>query len=240
MILKKLIIIALLTFSVQLCFGQKNANYFKNKDYYALGFGYMFNHPTIPENNFNIKRLYHYDKTLSFHWYHFFKTHFGSIVRVDWSNQSTKYSYKTTYGYIQHTDFHNYARHSRLSITPSFTYNFNASKKINFLIYLGPQLHVNMQLDKPDSTLIKFKGGEVTHNIKQVGYGFNLGLSFNYKIKDHIYLFLNPAYQRGFIVFREAIVGTNIQNSRINYNGTGPSVIGGIIFRRKEPKKNEE
>jgi len=241
MLSKKLFIVTtLLAFSVQLCFGQNNTGYFKNKNYYSLGGGFIFNNPTVTENNFNIDKLYSNDKLFSLQWHHFYKIHFGTIIKIDWSNQSTRYGFKTAEAYVIHTDYHNYLRSSRFSITPSFTYNFNATKKINFLLFLGPQLHVNKPLNQFDSTLLKFKGGDATHNIKQFGYGFNLGLSFNYKINDYFYLFLNPSYQRGFVVFREAIVGTSIQNSMINYNGTGPSIIIGATFRRKPPKESEE
>ncbi len=237
---KKLYIIATLIFSVQLSFGQKNANYFKNINYYSLGGGFMFNNPTVTNNNFNIIKRYSYDKTYSFQWHHFLSKHFGTLIKLDWSTQSTRYGYRSNNGSGTRASYPNYTRSARYSFIPSFTYNFNATKKINFLLWLGPQLHMNKRINQNDSTLIKFKGGDATHNIKQFGYGFNLGLSFNYKINDYFYLFLNPSYQRGFVVFREAIVGTSIQTSMINYNGTGPSIIIGATFRRKPPKESEE
>jgi hypothetical protein len=117
---------------VQLCFGQKNVGYFKNKNYYSLGWGFMFNNPSVTENNYNIDKLYSYDKTFSFQWHHFLSTHFGTLVKLDWSTQSTRYGYRNSNGSVIRASYPNYTRTARYSVTPSFTYNFNATKKSTF------------------------------------------------------------------------------------------------------------
>lgn len=235
-------IIFISTIASRQAFGQtEHISFFKQKNYFSVGLGLMFNHPTLTNNNYNINRAFTNDRDLALSWFYFFNKHFGTQTKLDWTTQSVKYKYTDTSGAHRVHESFSYSKSGRYSLTLGLTYNFKASKNINFLLTLGPQFHLNKYTNPFDSTSHKYVGGLVQHNIRQTGFGFYFGLQTNYKINDRLCLFLNASYQRGFVKFREAIVGDINKTSTLNYFGSGPSVLIGVMFgRRQKPATTDE
>lgn len=240
MTLKQILVSTILFLFTGCFFGQNTLDFYKYKNYYSVGFGMMYNHPTITNNKFNIERAFTHDRSLTVYWHRLINKHIGTLFKFEWSTQSTRYKYTDTSGRQGIRSKFPYSNTGRFSLVTAVSYNFMASKKINLLLSFGPQFHLNKYTNPYDSTIVKYNGGLVTHNTRQAGFGFNLGLNIVYKVTDRLFIFLNPSYQRGFVKFREAIVGDLTRTSTLNYYGSGPSISIGITFRLKPYEEREE
>lgn len=111
------------------------------------------------------------------------------------------------------------------------TYNFNVSKDINSIVCAGPILYLNNQDN--DSIIQQNLDKTYQANLKSIGIGINLNVSFNKKISKKHFLFLSIGYQRGFTNFLNLhIVSPYYQNTRTtaNYYGSGPSIKFGLLL----------
>lgn len=218
----------------------QNKPHFIKQNYFSVGGGYMFNQPVVNPNNNQISKTVTSDGDFNVNWFRFFNKHVGLLLKLDFTTQSTKYQSIDTNGQRKNSEHFSFSKSGRNSLTTAITYNFLASKKINLLVACGPQFHLNRYTNPYDSSDYRFNkqnGGKVSRNTRQNGIGAYLGLMVNYKVAKQIHLFVNPSYQVGFIKFREAKIGTPSNFSILNYYGTGPSLIFGIMFCFKLPEK---
>jgi hypothetical protein len=216
-------------------------NYYKEKNYISLSTGFLFNHPLLSHNAFNIRRAVSFDHQQAVAWFHFISKRAGWMLRAERSTQSVRYKYTDSISVRgTHKSFNTGWPHDRYTATLGISYNFMAARKLNFLLVAGPQVYNNRYVISPDSIPYKFKGPRFIYNTRHFGVGIYLGVHLVYRLSDRFLLFLQPSYQRGFVKIREAKVGWPSKYSVLSYYGSGTGISAGLLFYLKKKEATEE
>ena len=205
-------------------------NVYKYKNYYGLAYGFFFHYPTQSNTTGNLHRAFSRDQVLTFSWHHFFEKRFGTLVKSDLANESVRYKYTDNTGAerTRENSIYYKGKKGHYAFTLAMTYHFNVARKIDVLLSLGPQVHLNRYLPGIDSVVF------VHRNVRHIGIGFNFGVCAAYRIKDGFNVFINASIQRGFLTLREFMANDKAGNSaRLSYSGNGPGLTIGLSFSPK-------
>jgi hypothetical protein len=220
----QLIVVFIVIFNLCISLHAQNA-YFSRHNQIGLAAGWMFNVPDMVISDPNVKPLISDDGAFAFSWMRFGEGSYGIRASYGVCGQSVKYETKTPKG-LQTRKFTGSGR-TTLSLGP--VCNFFTIRHFNVGAYIAPQVHFNKTEYYHDSLYVPMED-ENGYNVRTIGAGIIYGLNISYKLTKHLYFFFTPAYQTGFLTLREAPVPSNIINTVFSYSGTGPSVMGGLIF----------
>lgn len=116
------------------------------------------------------------------------------------------------------------------------SYNFNASKNVNFNLAVGPNILFNRRTGNYDSLRVMPISNATAYSIKPIGVALQSILRIVFKEKTNTKFYFLAGYQFGFINHREARVLTaDLLNQEVfKFNGTGTNFGFGLLFTDKK------
>lgn len=212
--------------------------FFDNRGHVSCDIGLMFNTPKKSSPSHEIVGLPSSDFNINFN-YFTFKNNWGWSYSAGFCTQAIRFKRKLIDGTYQTSQtWTGFSGRYHLSIKK--TYNFNASKNTNFLIYLGPSLLLNRLTGNVDSLRNSPNSNTVSYNTKPLGAAIELGLYYCIKGTTKSKFYFHTSFQLGLFNIKEAriLTSTLASEKTLFYNGSGVNTsIGLLFFSRRTPIK---
>ncbi len=214
--------------------------FFDNRGHVSCDIGLMFNTPKNSSSSNEIVGLPSSDFNINFN-YFTFKNNWGWSYSAGFCTQALRFKRKSIDGTYQTSQTWT-GLSGRYHLSIKKTYNFNASKNTNFLIYLGPSLLLNRVTGNVDSLRNSPNYNTLAYNTRPLGSAIELGLYYCIKGKTSAKFYFHTRFQLGLFNIKEARILTSTLASEkiLFYNGSGVNISIGLLFfsRRTSVKTN--